>query len=235
MAKTPKRLKQILLTHNPQKQHSIIEGVEQVKKSATAKFNETIEIAIDLNIDSKKSDQAIRGIVKLPSGTGKNVRVAVFARGAKAEEARSAGAEVVGAEDLAQKITAGEINFDHCIATPDMMGVVGSVAKILGIRKLMPNPKLGTITNDVTQAVNDAKGGQVEYRSNKQGVVHAAIGKASFDVEALQKNVTTFIEAITRSRPAGVKGNFIQSAVLSSTMGPAVPLSLSSSSKSAGK
>ncbi|MBM3539402.1 MAG: 50S ribosomal protein L1, partial [Alphaproteobacteria bacterium] len=189
-----------------------------------AKFNETIEISMNLGVDPRHADQAVRGMVSLPSGTGKNVRVAVFAKGAKAQEAQAAGADIVGAEDLAEKVNAGEMNFDRVIAAPDMMGVVGRLGKVLGPRGLMPNPKLGTVTPNVAQAVKDAKGGQVEFRADKTGNVNAGVGKAKFSEEQLVANVTAFLDAINKARPSGVKGSYIKKATLSSTMGPGVKL-----------
>ncbi|ARN85313.1 50S ribosomal protein L1 [Candidatus Nucleicultrix amoebiphila] len=221
-----KRLRKIHEEINRVTHYSIDDAVKLVKKYATAKFDETVELAINLNIDSRKSDQNVRGVVQLPNGTGKTVRVAVFARDAKADEAKKAGADVVGAEDLAEKILAGSINFDRCIATPDMMGVVGRVAKVLGPKGLMPNPKLGTVTPNITEAVKATKSGQVEYRSEKAGVIHAGIGKASFTEKALAENLKALSSVITKARPAGVKGTFVKSAFLSSTMGPSVQIDL---------
>jgi len=198
------------------------EAVKIVKKQATAKFDETIDIAINLNVDPRKSDQNVRGVTQLPAGTGKDLRVAVFAKGPQAEEARKAGADVVGDEDLAEKIQAGEINFDRCIATPDMMGLLGKLARVLGPRGLMPNPKLGTVTLEVGKAVKAAKGGQVEYRADKAGIVHAGIGKASFSEENLETNIRAFTDAIVKTKPTGVKGTYVKKISLSSTMGPNV-------------
>ena len=198
------------------------DAVKQIKSRASAKFDETVEIAMNLNIDPRKPDQNLRGTVMLPHGTGKSVRVAVFARGDKAKEAEAAGADVVGAEDLVEKIQAGQIDFDRAIATPDMMALVGRLGKILGPRGLMPNPRLGTVTQDVTEAVKAVKGGQVEFRAEKAGIVHAGVGKASFTEDALIDNVRAFVGAITRSKPTGVKGTYIKRVSLSSSMGPAV-------------
>ena len=198
------------------------EAVALVKKSATAKFDETIEVAINLNVDPRKADQNLRGVVQLPNGTGKTYRVAVFAKGPKAEEALKAGADIVGAEDLMEKIQAGDMPFDRCIATPDMMGLVGRVGKILGPRGLMPNPKLGTVTMDVAEAVKSVKGGQVEYRTEKAGIVHAGVGKASFTEKAILENVKSYVDAVIKAKPTGVKGTYVKSMSLSSTMGPAV-------------
>jgi large subunit ribosomal protein L1 len=201
-------------------------AVKLLKERAKAKFDETIEIAMNLNIDPRKADQALRGVVTLPNGTGKTMRVAVFARGAKAEEAKAAGADVVGAEDLMEAVQGGTINFDRCIATPDMMVVVGRLGKVLGPRGLMPNPKLGTVTTDVAGAVAAAKGGQVQFRAEKAGIVHAGVGKASFSEEALVENVKAFIGAINRNKPTGVKGTYIKKIALSSTMGPGVKIEI---------
>ncbi len=198
------------------------EAVRIIKERATAKFDETIEISMNLNIDARKSDQNIRGVTQLPAGTGKTLRVAVFAKGPKAEEARKAGAELVGDEDLAEKVQAGELNFDRCIATPDMMGLLGKLARVLGPRGLMPNPKLGTVTMDVAEAIKAAKGGQVEYRADKAGIVHAGVGKASFSAENIEKNIRSFVDAILKAKPTGVKGSFVKKISLSSTMGPSV-------------
>jgi len=202
-------------------------AVKLVKERATAKFDETVEVAMNLNIDPRKQDQNLRGTVMLPHGTGKSVRVGVFARGDKAKEAEAAGADVVGAEDLAEKIQAGQIDFDRAVATPDMMALVGRLGKILGPRGLMPNPRLGTVTQNIAEAVQAAKGGQVEFRADKAGIVHAGIGKASFTNDALIDNVRAFVGAITRAKPTGVKGTYINKVNLSSTMGPGVKVELS--------
>ncbi|MBY0292602.1 MAG: 50S ribosomal protein L1 [Alphaproteobacteria bacterium] len=201
---------------------SVKEAIRIVRERATAKFDETIEISMNLNVDPRKSDQNIRGVTQLPAGTGKTLRVAVFAKGAKAEEARQAGADVVGDEDLAEKVQAGEINFDRCIATPDMMALLGKLARVLGPRGLMPNPKLGTVTMDVAEAIKAAKGGQVEYRAEKAGIVHAGIGKVSFSAEDIEKNLRSFVDAIMKAKPTGVKGAYVKKVSLSSTMGPSV-------------
>ncbi|OJW46809.1 MAG: 50S ribosomal protein L1 [Alphaproteobacteria bacterium 41-28] len=205
---------------------SVKEAIRIVKERATAKFDETIEVAINLNLDPRKSDQSIRGVTQLPAGTGKTLRVAVFAKGPKAEEARKAGADLVGDEDLAEKIQAGEINFDRCIATPDMMALLGKLARVLGPRGLMPNPKLGTVTMDVAEAVKAAKGGQVEYRAEKAGIIHAGIGKASFSSEDIEKNLRSFADAIMKAKPTGIKGSYIKKVSLSSTMGPSVKMEI---------
>jgi large subunit ribosomal protein L1 len=219
-----KRYKAVSATVDREKTYSLEEAVKLVKANAKAKFDETIEVAMNLGIDPRHADQAVRGMVELPNGTGKTVRVAVFARAAKADEAKAAGADVVGAEDLAEKINAGEINFDRCIATPDMMGVVGRLGKVLGPRGLMPNPRLGTVTQDVTAAVKAAKAGSIEFRAEKAGIVHAGVGKASFSEEAIATNVKALVNAINRAKPSGAKGTFIKKVSLSSTMGPGVKL-----------
>ena len=205
---------------------SVKEAVRIIKERATAKFDETIELSMNLNVDPRKAEQNIRGVTQLPAGTGKVLRVAVFAKGPKAEEALKAGADLVGGEDLAEKIQAGEINFDRCIATPDMMGLLGKLARILGPRGLMPNPKLGTVTMDVAEAVKAAKGGQVEYRAEKAGIVHAGIGKASFSAEDIEKNLRSFADAIMKAKPTGIKGSYIKKVSLSSTMGPSVRIEI---------
>jgi large subunit ribosomal protein L1 len=228
MAKPGKRLKKAYEGIDPNAAPiKVDEAVKQVKSRATAKFDESVEVAMNLNIDPRKQDQNVRGTVMLPHGTGKSVRVGVFARGDKAKEAEAAGADVVGAEDLAEKVQAGQIDFDRAIATPDMMALVGRLGKILGPRGLMPNPRLGTVTQNVTEAVQAAKGGQVEYRADKAGIVHAGVGKASFTEAALVDNVRAFVGAITRAKPTGVKGTYIEKVNLSSTMGPGVKVDLS--------
>ncbi|MBJ3764023.1 50S ribosomal protein L1 [Maribius pontilimi] len=201
---------------------SVHEAVALVKSNATAKFDETIEISMNLGVDPRHADQMVRGTVTLPAGTGKTVRVAVFARGPKAEEAQAAGADIVGAEDLMEQVQAGKIDFDRCIATPDMMPIVGRLGKILGPRNLMPNPKVGTVTMDVKEAVEAAKGGQVQFKAEKAGVVHAGIGKASFDEKALAQNVLAFVDAVSKAKPSGAKGTYMKQVALSSTMGPGV-------------
>lgn len=221
-----KRFKNAAKTVDRNKVYSFADAIKLVKSNATAKFDETVEIAINLNVDAKKAEQNIRGVLSLPHGTGKVFRVAVFARGPKAEEAKKAGADLVGAEELVEQIQKGEMNFDKCVATPDMMGVVGKVAKILGPRGLMPNPKLGTVTMDVTAAVNAIKGGQVEYRTEKAGVVHSRVGKASFSETALSENIKALLDVIQKARPAGVKGTYIKKLTLSSTMGPGLQFSV---------
>jgi len=201
---------------------SVEEAVKLVKANATAKFDETIEIAMNLGVDTRHADQMVRGVVGLPNGTGKDMRVAVFARGPKADEAKEAGADIVGAEDLMESIQAGNIDFDRCIATPDMMPIVGRLGKILGPRNLMPNPKVGTVTMDVKAAVEAAKGGEVQFKAEKGGVVHAGVGKASFDEAKLAENVRAFISAVAKAKPSGAKGTYMKKIALSSTMGPGV-------------
>jgi large subunit ribosomal protein L1 len=208
------------IDHN--KNYALSAAIAVVKQNAKAKFDETIEISMNLGIDPRHADQMVRGLVSLPNGTGKTVRVGVFARGAKAEEALAAGADVVGAEDLAEKVQAGEINFDRCIASPDMMALVGRLGKILGPRGLMPNPRLGTVTMDVKGAIAAAKGGQVEFRAEKAGIVHAGIGKASFPEDKLLENARAFADAIVKAKPTGAKGTYVQKVAVSSTMGPGV-------------
>ena len=217
-----KRYKAAFAIVDRDKTYPLEEAVKIVKANAKAKFDETIEVAMNLGIDPRHADQAVRGMVELPSGTGKTVRVAVFARGAKAEEAKAAGADVVGAEDLAEKINAGEMNFERCIATPDMMGVVGRLGKVLGPRGLMPNPKIGTVTMDVTGAVKGAKGGSVEFRVEKAGILEAGVGKASFTEEKLVENIKALADAVSKAKPAGSKGTYIQRVAVSSSMGPGV-------------
>jgi large subunit ribosomal protein L1 len=202
-------------------------AIKLIKQTSKAKFDETVEMSMNLGIDPRHADQMVRGLTSLPNGTGKTVRVAVFARGPKAEEAQAAGADVVGAEDLAEKVQAGEIAFDRCIATPDMMGVVGRLGKILGPRGLMPNPRLGTVTMDVKAAVSAAKGGQVEFRAEKAGIIHAGIGKVSFDEAKLIENAKALADAIQKARPTGAKGTYLKKASLSSTMGPGIRVDIS--------
>lgn len=206
--------------------YGVDEAIGIVKGNATAKFDETIEVAMNLGVDPRHADQMVRGVVSLPKGTGKTVRVAVFAKGAKADEAKAAGADVVGAEDLMETVQGGQIDFDRVIATPDMMGVVGRLGKVLGPKGLMPNPKLGTVTMDVTKAVTDAKGGQVEFRVEKAGIIHAGIGKASFSEQDLQENFRAFMDAIHKAKPSGAKGKFVNKVSISSTMGPGLKIDL---------
>ena len=217
-----KRLTAARSVVDKQKAYALAEALGLVKTNARAKFDETVEISMRLGIDPRHADQMVRGLISLPNGTGKTVRIGVFARGAKAEEARTAGADIVGAEDLAEKCQAGEFGFDRCIATPDMMALVGRLGKILGPRGLMPNPKLGTVTMDVKGAVTAAKSGQVEFRAEKAGIVHAGIGKASFDDAKLAENIRAFVDAIQKAKPTGAKGNYLQKVSLSSSMGPGV-------------
>ena len=224
MARTPKRLRAAQEGLDRTRSYEVDEAIRVLKERATAKFDETIEIAMNLGIDPRHADQMVRGMVQLPNGTGKSVRIAVFARGDKAEDAKAAGADIVGAEDLAKEIQEGRLDFDRCIATPDMMGVVGRLGRILGPRGLMPNPKLGTVTPDVTAAVSAAKAGTVEFRAEKAGIVHAGVGKASFDDAQLAENIKAFVGAIIRAKPSGAKGTYLKRAAISSTMGPSVRL-----------
>ncbi|HEC14316.1 MAG TPA: 50S ribosomal protein L1 [Rhodospirillales bacterium] len=226
MADKGKRLKKAASSVDRTAFYELAEAVKLVKDNAKAKFDETVEIAINLGVDPKHADQMVRGMVSLPHGTGKSTRVAVFAKGDKADEAKAAGADLVGADDLAEKINKGEMNFDRCIATPDMMAVVGRLGKVLGPRGLMPNPKLGTVTPDVAKAVKEAKGGRIEFRVEKAGVVHAGVGKASFSEDALAENVRTFIGAINKAKPSGAKGTYMKQVSLSSTMGPGLKLNI---------
>ena len=228
MAKVGKRIRAAREAVAGKENISVEEAVSVVKETASAKFDETVEVAINLGVDPRHADQMVRGVVSLPNGTGKDVRVAVFARGAKAEEAQAAGADVVGAEDLMETIQNGEINFERCIATPDMMPVVGRLGKILGPRNLMPNPKVGTVTMDVAQAVKDAKAGQVQFKVEKAGVIHGAIGKASFDAGKLAENLRAFVDAVSRAKPAGAKGTYMKKVSLTSTMGPGVSVDVNS-------
>lgn len=228
MAKIGKRLTDAKKTVNRDSFYKLEEAVALVKSNAKAKFDESIEVAMNLGIDPRHADQMVRGVVNLPHGTGKTVRVAVFAKAAKAEEALAAGADIVGADDLAEKIQAGQMDFDRCIATPDMMGVVGKLGKILGPRGLMPNPKLGTVTPDVAKAVREAKAGSVEFRAEKAGIIHAGVGKISFDNEKLVENIRAFVDAISRAKPSGAKGTYILKVSLSSTMGPGLKLDIAS-------
>jgi len=226
MARIGKRMKKAYEGLDAEKLHTVADAVKAVKARASAKFDETVEISLNLGIDPRQADQQVRGMVALPNGTGKTVRVAVFAKGAKVAEAQAAGADIVGGDDLAEKVLAGEINFDRVIAAPDMMAVVGKLGKVLGPRGLMPNPKLGTVTPNVAQAVKDAKGGQVEFRADKTGNINAGVGKASFDEDKLAQNLKAFLDAIVRARPSGVKGNYIKKATVSSTMGPGFKLDI---------
>jgi large subunit ribosomal protein L1 len=214
--------KQKSLSIDVEKLHGIAEAIDLAKQNATSKFDETIEVSLNLGVDPRHADQMVRGVVNLPAGTGKTVRVGVFARGAKADEARAAGADVVGAEDLMETVQGGTIDFDRCIATPDMMGVVGRLGKVLGPKGLMPNPKLGTVTMNVAQAVKDAKSGQVEYRVEKAGIIHSGIGKASFSSEDLRRNFDALVDAVVRAKPSGAKGKYVKKVAISSTMGPGI-------------
>ena len=228
MARRGKRLTAARQRIERDSAYDLAAAVDLIKGNATAKFDETVEIAINLGVDPRHADQMVRGVVALPHGTGKTLRVAVFAKGDKAKEAEAAGADVVGAEDLAERITKGEIPFDRCIATPDMMAVVGRLGKILGPRGLMPNPKLGTVTPDVTAAVKAAKAGQIEFRVEKAGIVHAGVGKASFTAEALSENIKAFVDTINKAKPSGAKGTYLKRVSLSSTMGPGLKLNVAS-------
>jgi large subunit ribosomal protein L1 len=223
-----KRTKQIREGVDRAKLYPVAEAVKMVKERAKAKFDETIEIAMNLGVDPRHSDQMVRGVVTLPNGTGRTVRVGVFARGAKADEARAAGADVVGAEDLVEKVNGGEINFDRCIATPDMMPLVGRLGKVLGPRGMMPNPKVGTVTMDITNAVKGAKGGSVEFRVEKAGIIQAGVGKASFQENQLVENIKAFADAVQKAKPPGAKGHYINRVALSSTQGPGVKIEPSS-------
>ena len=225
MAKLTKRQK-ALSAVDREKFYGVDEALSLVKQNATAKFDETVEVALNLGVDPRHADQMVRGVVNLPKGTGKSVRIAVFAKGAKADEATAAGADRVGAEDLMEEMQAGKLDYDRVIATPDMMGVVGRLGKILGPKGLMPNPKLGSVTMDVTKAVTDAKSGQVEFRVEKAGIVHAGIGKASFSEADLGENFRAFMDAIVKAKPTGAKGKFVQKVSLNSSMGPGVKVAL---------
>ena len=213
---------------NRDKAYTVEDAVKIIKERAKAKFDETIEVAMNLGVDPKHADQLVRGVCNLPNGSGRTARVAVFARGAKADEAKAAGADIVGAEDLVEIVSKGTINFDRCIATPDMMGLVGRLGKVLGPRGLMPNPRVGTVTMDVVGAVKGAKGGSVEFRVEKAGIVHAGVGKASFTEEALVQNIKAFVDAVVKAKPTGSKGTYLKKVSLSSTMGPGLKLETSS-------
>lgn len=227
MARLGKRMRAAQEKVDADTSYEIDEGVKLVKEFAVAKFDETVEISMNLGIDTRHADQQVRGVVQLPHGTGKSMRVAVFAKDDKAEEAKSAGADLVGAEDLAEQVQNGQIDFDRVVATPDMMAVVGRLGKILGPRGLMPNPKLGSVTPNVGEAVKAAKGGEVQFRAQKEGIVHAGIGKASFPEAALAENVRAFVDAISKAKPSGAKGTYIKKVAISSTMGPGVKLDIS--------
>lgn len=228
MVKLAKRTQKVRDGIEPTKLYDLSEAVSLVKERATAKFDETIEVAMNLGVDPRHADQMVRGVVNLPNGTGRSVRVAVFARDAKAEEAKAAGADVVGAEELVEKVQGGEIDFDRCIATPDMMPLVGRLGKVLGPRGMMPNPKVGTVTADIAAAVNASKGGAVEFRVEKAGIVHAGVGKASFDEKAIEENVRAFADAVVKAKPSGAKGNYVKRVAISSTMGAGVKIDPSS-------
>lgn len=228
MAKIAKRVAKAQELFAGKTNLSVEDAVSLIKKAASAKFDETLEIAMNLGVDPRHADQMVRGVVQLPNGTGKTVRVAVFARGAKADEAKAAGADIVGAEDLMETIQQGKIEFDRCIATPDLMPLVGRLGKILGPRNLMPNPKVGTVTMDVKTAVEAAKGGEVQFKVEKAGVIHAGIGKVSFTDEKLAQNVRAFVEAVSRAKPSGAKGAYLKKVSLSSTMGPGVSVDIAS-------
>jgi large subunit ribosomal protein L1 len=225
--KTPGYTKRMAVSHagiDPRKLHTLDEAVKLIKARASAKFDETVEIAMNLGVDPKYPDQQVRGVVSLPNGTGRTARVAVFAKGAKADEARAAGADIVGEQDLFETVNGGKIDFDRLIATPDMMALVGRLGKVLGPRGLMPNPKVGTVTMDVKKAVADAKGGAVEFRVEKAGIIHAGIGKASFSEEQILQNAKAFVDAVAKAKPTGAKGTFVKKVALSTTMGPGVRL-----------
>tara|TARA_B100001123_G_C15171179_1_gene971456 strand:+ start:261 stop:956 length:696 start_codon:yes stop_codon:yes gene_type:complete len=228
MSKNSRRRQEQLNGIDRESFYPLKEAVKLTKEKATAKFDETIELAVNLNVDPRHADQMVRGVVSLPHGTGKSVRVAVFAKGEKADEAREAGADLVGAEDLAEQVQSGELNFDRCVATPDMMAIVGKLGRVLGPRGLMPNPKLGTVTQDVGSVVRDVKGGQVEFRVEKAGILHAGIGKASFSEMAIFENVMAFIDAVNRAKPDGAKGSYIKRVALSTTMSVGIKLDVAS-------
>ena len=228
MAKLAKRVKKAQEAFEGKSNLVVEDAVKLIKGAASAKFDETLEIAMNLGVDPRHADQMVRGVVQLPNGTGKTVRVAVFARGAKADEAKAAGADIVGAEDLLEKIQGGMLDFDRCIATPDLMPLVGRLGKVLGPRNLMPNPKVGTVTMDVATAVGNAKGGEVQFKVEKAGVIHAGIGKVSFSDEKLAENVRAFVDAVAKAKPAGAKGTYVKKVSLSSTMGPGVSLDIAS-------
>ena len=224
MAKTARRVQKVREGIDPAKLYALGDAVGMIKERAVAKFDETIEVAMNLGVDPRHADQMVRGVVNLPNGTGRSVRVAVFARGDKAEEAKAAGADLVGAEDLVQTVQNGTIEFDRCIATPDMMPLVGRLGKVLGPRGMMPNPKVGTVTTDVAAAVKASKGGAVEFRVEKAGIVHAGVGKASFDTRALEENIRAFTDAVIKAKPSGAKGNYVKRVAISSTMGPGLKI-----------
>ena len=220
MTSNPKRITKARDGIDPRKSYSLDEAIKLVKERATAKFDETVEIALNLGVDPRHADQMVRGVVNLPSGTGRTVRVAVFAKGPNADKAKAAGADIVGAEDLAEIVLSGKIEFDRCIATPDMMGLVGRLGKVLGPRGLMPNPRVGTVTPDVEGAVKAAKSGSVEFKVEKAGIIHAGVGKASFSEDALKANIRAFVDSVVKAKPTGAKGTYLKKIALSSTMGP---------------
>lgn len=222
MAKVGKRIRQARQQVDRNKAYPLNEAIQLVKSASSVKFDETVDIALNLGVDPKHADQVVRGVCQLPNGSGRTVRVAVFARGAKADEANAAGADVVGAEELFEQVQRGEINFDRCIATPDMMGLVGRLGKVLGPRGLMPNPRVGTVTMDVANAVQSAKAGAIEFRVEKAGIVHAGVGKASFADEKLAENIRAFVDAVNRAKPSGAKGTYLKKVAISSTMGPGI-------------
>ncbi len=228
MVHISKRFKKAVEGVDAAKAYSVEEAVKLVKARATAKFDETIELAINLGVDPRHADQMVRGVVSLPNGTGRSLRVAVFAKGAKADEARKAGADIVGAEELAEQVQKGVIDFERCIATPDMMGIVGRLGKVLGPRGMMPNPKVGTVTMDVVSAIKDAKGGAVEFRVEKAGIVQVGVGKASFTEAAIVQNVKTFVDSVIKAKPQGAKGTYVKKVSICSTMGPGVKIALPS-------
>ena len=237
MTKVTERLQKVREGIDNTKLYKLSDAVTFVKERATAKFDETIEVAMNLGVDPRHADQMVRGVVNLPNGTGRSVKVAVFARDAKAEEAKEAGADIVGAEGLVEQVQSGQIEFDRCVATPDMMPLVGRLGKVLGPRGLMPNPKVGTVTNDLKEAVSASKGGAVEFRVEKTGIVHAGVGKASFDEKAIEENVRAFADAIVKAKPSGAKGTYVRRVAISSTMGAGVkidPSSLSTDDKNTG-
>ncbi len=228
MARKGKRLQQAYEEIDRQVQYDLPDAVKLIKEKANSKFDETVELAVNLGVDPRHADQMVRGVVSLPNGTGKQVRIAVFAKGDRAQQAEEAGADIVGAEDLAERVTKGDIAFDRCIATPDMMAVVGRLGRILGPRGLMPNPKLGTVTNDVAEAIRAAKGGQIAFRVEKAGIVHAGVGKVSFTEDALAENVRAFVDALNRAKPTGAKGTYLKRVSLSSSMGPGLKVNVPS-------
>ena len=228
-----KRLKKAREGVDREQLYPLADAIKMVKERAKSKFDETIEIAVNLGIDPKQADQNVRGVVNLPAGTGRTVRVAVFARDKKADEARAAGADIVGAEDLFETVNGGKVDFDRVIATPDMMGLVGRLGKVLGPKGMMPNPKVGTVTPNVAQAVKDAKGGSVEFRAEKTGIIHAGVGKASFSEADIEKNVRAFVGALVKARPSGAKGTYVKKIAISSTMGPGVSIDVSDVSQTA--